>query len=142
MKSMILQGEAQVTAHFPQVRALFERCANRAVRGEFDADDLLRLAREGRMYIGIAYDGDESESQPVMACAFEFVQYPRLTALNIAALAGQRLDAAMRALWPTFRRFARLAGADCIQASCSPAMARLLQRYGFGEVYHVMRSAL
>jgi len=142
MKSIILQGQAQVTAHFPQVRALFDRCVKRAVRGEFDTDDLLRLALEARMYIGIAYDGDESDSQPVLAIAFEFVQYPRLTALNIAALAGTRMDAAMRALWPTFRRFARLAGADCIQASCHPGMARMLERQGFNKVYHVMRSAL
>jgi len=136
MKLMILQDSEQVTAHFPQVRALFDRCVNRAVMGEFNSDDLLRLGQEGRMYILIVSDGKD----PVMAVAFEFVHYPRLTVLNIAALAGRRMEKVMRELWPTFRRFAQLAGADCIQASCAPGMARMLARYGFGEVYQVMRS--
>jgi len=138
MKLTILQGGDDLAAHFPQVRALFERCVNRAVKGEFDADDLLRLAQDGCMFIGIVRDDDE----PVMAFAFEFLEYPRLVALNIAALAGERIAEVMRDIWPSFRQFARQAGADCIQASCSAAMARMLQRQGFTEVYHVMRSAL
>jgi len=138
MRLILLQGEADLRAHFPAVRALFERCVKRAVKGEFDADDLLRLAREGRMFIGVVTDGDA----PVLALAFELIEYPRMTALNIAAMAGARMNEAMRMLWPTFKRLARLAGADCIQASGSAAMARLLARQGFGEVYRVMRSAL
>jgi len=138
MKLIILHGADQITAQFSEVRALFERCVNRAVMGEFDADDLLLLAQEGRMFIGIVRDGDE----PLMAFAFEFLEYPRLVALNIAAMAGRRVDEAMRELWPTFRQFARLAGADCIQASCGPGMARMLGSHGFGEVYQVMRSEL
>jgi len=138
MKAMILQDSGQVTAHTAQVRALFDRCVNRAVRGEFNSDDLLRLAQEGRMHIGIVSDGE----YPVLAVAFEFVHYPRLTVLNIAALAGRGMGKIMREFWPMFRRFARLAGADCIQASCAPGMARMLRRYGFGEVYQIMRSEL
>jgi len=138
MQAMILQGVEQVTAHSPQVRSLFDRCVKRAVRGEFSSEDLLRLTQEGRMHIGIVSDGEN----PVMAVAFEFVHYPQLTVLNIAALAGSRMGKIMREFWPTFQRFARLAGADCIQASCAPGMARMLGRYGFGEVYQVMRSEL
>jgi len=138
MKLKILHGEEQLAAQFPHVRALFERCVNRAVRGEFDADDLLRLAQDGRMFIGVVYDDDN----PIMAFAFEFFEYPRMVALNIAAMAGRKVDEAMRELWPTFRQFARLTGADCIQASCHPGMVRMLSRYGFGEIYQVMRSAL
>jgi len=138
MKAMILQGSEQMTAHSPQVRALFDRCVKRAVRGEFSSEDLLRLAQEGRMHIGIVSDGKD----PVLAVAFEFIHYPRLTVLNIAALAGRGMGTIMRAFWPTFQQFARLAGADCIQASCAPGMARMLTRYGFGEIYQVMRSDL
>jgi len=137
MQAMILRGD-QIETQFAQVRAMFDRCVRKAVRGEFDSDDLLRLAQAQKMYIGVVRDGGE----PVMAMAFEFIEYPQRMVLNIAALAGQRIADVMAELWPTFQRFARAAGADGIQASCSPSMARILRRQGFNKVYEVMRSEL
>lgn len=125
-------------ADFPKVRPLFDRVANRAAHGEFTTDDIERLVMEGRLTVGAVMEN----GKPVLAVAFEFIYYPRMTVLNILALAGSRLNAVMEAFWPRFLGWARTTGAQSIQASCSPAMSRLLARHGFKTTYQVVRRKL
>lgn len=138
MNLTFLQGADAVAAEFPKVRSLFDRVVSGAAKGEFTTDDIEDMARAGRVHIGVVTDGDEH----VLAFAFEFVFYPRLVVLNILAMGGKRLEAVMAEFWPRFTEWAREAGADSIQASCSPAMARNSAKYGFKATYQVVRSKL
>lgn len=111
------------------VGAIFDTMLHRTPCPDFIADDLIALARAGRAVIGVVTD----DGLPVLAGAFEVRYYPRATAINIMAIGGTRLHEAIVWFWPTFRAWCIGAGANRIEASCAPAMTRLLQRYGFGH---------
>ncbi len=115
--------------------ALWARCP---VCGDFEPQDLFGMVRDGRAVIGAVYEG----GRPVLAGAFEFIHYPRQLAVNVMALAGEQMDAAMDAFWETFRQWCRSAGAEVIEARCAPGMARLLARKGFEPAYTVVRQKL
>jgi hypothetical protein len=108
------------------------------VCGDFEPQDLFGMVRDGRAVIGAVYEGD----RPVLAGAFEFIHYPRQLAVNVMAIAGEQMDAAMDAFWETFRQWCRSAGAEVIEARCAPGMTRLLSRKGFEPAYTVVRQKL
>lgn len=116
----------------------FDPVVDQAARGEFTVPDIKRLCEENRALIAIARDGENV----IMAMAFEFVFYPRITACNIIALGGSCLDEVVKQFFITFKEFCYGIGVTVIEASCSSAMSRLLRRYGFVKTYEVVRLAL
>ena len=133
-----LTSKESIAAKFHEVRPFFERMTHTAMHGEFSVDDMLKRATDGQALIGIIREG----ATPVMGLAVEFINFPKYRAMNIVALAGTGLAAAMRDVWPLLTEFARQSGARYVQASCHPGMARLLSRYGFEETYRVVRAPL
>ncbi|CAL62404.1 Hypothetical protein HEAR2271 [Herminiimonas arsenicoxydans] len=123
---------ADIEEHRGMIIRLLTPVVEHAGRGEFTVDDLIQLARDGRAYIGISY-------APEICGAFEFRHYPQSVSVNIIALGGEGL-AELADLWfETFKKWAFVAGATSIEASCSRAMARILKRIGFANEYEVVR---
>lgn len=116
----------------------FEPVVSQAARGEFTVEDIRRLCEEGRATVGVAIERGEV----VMAMAFEFIHYPRISACNIMALGGTRLDEIEEAFFITFKDWCKSMGVTVIEASCSSVMSRLLRRYGFAKTYEVVRLSL
>ncbi|MFP3747013.1 hypothetical protein SB816_28405 [Achromobacter sp. SIMBA_011] len=136
MKLTFIQGDAALEAEFPQLLPIFERLPEVP---DYRPAQLLDLARRGAAHIGrIEDDGGAL----VGAMAFEFINYPGALAVNIIALAGERLDEIAADLFGKFKEFCRLAGADIVEARCGEGMSRMLQRYGFGKAYNVVRANL
>jgi len=121
-----------LNAHRSQIVRLLTPVVEQAGRGEFTVEDLMRLALEGRAYIGISY-------APEICGAFEFKHYPQSVAINIMAIGGSGLEQLSDMWFDTFKKWARLAGASTIEASCSRGMARILKRIGFANEYEVVR---
>lgn len=117
---------------------LLEPVITQAARGEFTVEDLYQLNLKGRAITALI----EKDGQGVMAVVFEFVHYPQMVAVNIMALGGRYLDDSVSEFWSGFKAWCRDAGAEAIEASCSPAMTRLLSKYGFEPTYQVVRTAL
>lgn len=136
MKLTFIQGDAALEAEFPQLLPIFERLPEVP---EYRPAQLLDLARRGAAHIGRIED---ESGVLVGAVAFEFINYPGALAVNIIALAGERLDDIAADLFEKFKYFCRLAGADMVEARCGEAMSRMLQRYGFGKAYNVVRADL
>ena len=80
-------GPDDVADVWPDVAPLFEKVVEKAVHGEFTVDDLFRLAKAGRITVGLAREDDGGKT-PVMAVAFEFRRYPSATAVNVLAMGG------------------------------------------------------
>lgn len=135
MRLLFLTSQRLITAHWPAAAALLAPVLA-AARGEFEISDLEELCREGRAVAAIAAD---DAGQPVLAFVFEWRFYPRRTILNIIALGGRELRAVAGTFWPAFRAWAEESGATHIEASCSPAMTRLLSRLGFAHTYDTVR---
>lgn len=116
---------------FALAAPLLQRVVDKATKGEFTVEDIRRMAQRGRVLVGVAC----RDGKPVMAAAMELVHYPRLTALNVMALAGTGLAEIAEQFFGEMKAFAKSCGAQRIEASSSPAMARLLARIGFEPLY-------
>ena len=136
MKLTFIQGDEALAAEFPQLLPIFERLP---VVPEYRPAQLLELAQRGAAHIGRIED---ESGMLIVAKAFEFINYPDVLAVNIIALAGERLDEIAGDLFSKFKEFCRLAGADIVEARCGEAMSRMLRRYGFGKAYNVVRASL
>lgn len=137
MGARFLINPADLAIAWPQISTLLDPVVKKAAKGEFTLADILELATDGRVFIGVV----ENEGVMTMACAFEFKLYPQMTVLNIMAIGGTNLRQVAALYFDTFRRWAKSAGADYIEASCSPAMSRILARNGFIETYRQVRRA-
>lgn len=135
MRVEFLVEQADVVREWPQLAPLFEKVVSRAVHGEFTTEDLYRMATEGRIRVGLVREGGEI----ILAMAFEFKHYPRALAINFLAMGGRGLQAVLSRFLGTFKQWARDAGAMWIEASCSPAMARIYARHDFLTTYQLLR---
>lgn len=128
-----------------ELRALYLRQAlelllpvvHEAARGEFTIADIADMAERGRLVVGVGLD---EEREPRIAIAFEFVNYPQQQAINIVALGGKDMSDFIPPHFEAFKAWAREAGVETIEASCSAAMARMLKPLGFEPTYHVVRA--
>jgi len=135
MKLTFFQTPDALAQTFPLLRPLFQRVVDEAAHGEFTVDDLEQLARAKKVILGMV----RQDGAIRLAFAFEFIAYPQLLTLNLMAIAGSQLNEALPQFLPLFQEFAREAGAQAIEASCSPAMARLLAHHGFETTYQRVR---
>lgn len=117
---------------------LLEPVIEEAAKGEFTVNDLYELNLKGKAITTLI----EKDGQAVMAMVFEFVHYPQMMVVNIMALGGGYLDESITEFWSGFKGWCKDAGAVAIEASCSPAMTRLLSKYGFEPTYQLVRTAL
>lgn len=136
MRSHFYLDENELLGDWERLAPLFQTVIERACQGEFDVADLKAMALKKRIVIGAFFD---DSGEPLLAFAFEFRSYPKKTAVNILALGGRRMDEVFSVFLERFKQWARKAGADFIEASCSPAMTRLLLRYGYINAYRQLR---
>lgn len=134
MQPIFLVSQRLLTEHWPTAAALLQPVLS-AARGEWTVEDLEELCRDGRALAGIGFQ----DGEPVMAWAIEWRMYPRKTVVNIIALAGRGVQDAAATFWPGFLAWCRESGATEIEASCAPAMARLLKPLGFVHTYDTVR---
>jgi hypothetical protein len=117
---------------------LLEPVIQEAAKGEFTVDDLYDLNLKGKAITAVI----EQDGQAVMAVVFEFVHYPQMMAVNIMALGGKDLEGSVAEFWDGFKAWCKEAGAQAIEAACSPGMTRLLSKYGFEPTYQLVRTEL
>ncbi len=139
MKSHFYLSEDELLNDWNRIEPLLEPVVRRACHGEYDMADLKKLALSKNLVIGTFSDDDGT---PLLAFAFEFRYYPKKTAVNILALGGRRMDEVFSTFLGQFKAWAAGAGADFLEASCSPAMTRMLSRYGYQETYRQLRLEL
>lgn len=138
MNVIFLNSPELLNEYWDRAAIHFEPVVAEAARGEFIVKDIKRLCDENRALIAVVLDGDKV----ILAMAFEFIFYPRMTACNIIALGGSRLEESANQFFITFKEWLYGIGVTVIEASCSSVMSRLLRRYGFAKTYEVMRLSL
>lgn len=138
MTPIFLNSPALLDEWWERAAIHFEPVVQEAARGEFTVADIRRLCDEGRATAVVVLDGDSV----ILASAFEFIHYPKLTTCNVLAIGGSRLDETLQAFFITFKEWLYGIGVTVIEASCSPPMSRLLSRYGFVKTYEVVRLAI
>lgn len=134
-----------IETFWPKIRPLFERCVSKAMHGEMHVDDIKHMALNRQITLMVFTD-DPAASNPAgtvhLAVAVEPVAYPRLPGINILAMGGSNFGLVQTKYWEYFKGWAKLNGAQMIEASVSPAMERILRRYGYIKTYSHVRCKL
>jgi len=84
----------------------------------------------------------DEHGEVVLAGALEQVFYSRYKTVNVVCLSGGNLQDVAADCFEEMKRFASSIGAEYLEASAAPAMARLLGRIGFEPAYQVVRLPL
>ena len=127
-----------VDTFWPLAGPLLDRCVCKATRGEYLVEDLYRMAIEGRAVVFVVTNdptGMSEDTHVTLALVVEPVLYPRLNTINIIALGGSSFNEVQRRHFESFKGWAYMNGARAIEASVSPAMMRVLKRWGFEPAY-------
>lgn len=127
---------------WPTIRPLFKRCVEKAMKGELDVDDIKGAALAGQLVIMVFTDSTVGLGTVDLAIAIEPVAYPKLPGINIVAMGGTGFGLIQAKYWTYFKGWAMMNGATMIEASVSPAMARILRKYGYVEEYRHVRCRL
>jgi hypothetical protein len=136
---LLLSTVEMLDAYWPQTAAVLQRCVDDAMHGEMTMQDIYESVKAGRMYALIAKNDDGELPDVALALILETQAYPQFTVLNIAALGGRELDLLKSKFWKHVCSWAFMNGVRTMQASVSPAMARILKRYGFNKIYETVR---
>jgi len=118
-------------------------CIDDAMHGEMTLDDIYNRIKAGQMYC-LVFKNDEGELPDVaLAMIMELIAYPQYTVMNIAAIGGRELERLLKnKFWKHICSWAYMNGVRQMQASVSPAMARIIKSYGFKPTYQTLRMSL
>ncbi len=106
--------------------------------GESSAAHVLTAlqAKQAQLIVGV-------EPGDIAVCAFvvQFVPYPNYTVAHVYSIGGRGvIDNARH--WGSIKAWMKQQGATKVQAVCKPAQARLWQKLGFVDTYHMVRQDL
>lgn len=136
---LLLSTVEMLDTYWPQTSMVLQRCVDDAMHGEMTMQDIYEGVKAGRMYALVAKNDDGELPDVALALILETQAYPQFTVLNIAALGGRELDLLKSRFWKHVCSWAFMNGVRTMQASVSPAMARILKRYGFNKIYETVR---
>ena len=136
---LLVSTVEQLDTYWPQMAYWLEPCVEKAMHGEMVLGDIYNAIKTNRMHAIIAKCDTHGSHDVALVLVLEPLVYPKLSAINIVALGGRKLDLLKSKFWEHVCSWAFMNGARSLQASVSPAMARIIQRYGFTPVYTTMR---
>jgi hypothetical protein len=136
---LLLSSKEQADEYWSEIKPLLDRCIDRATHGEFNTQDVYNLLLEGKVFIFIVKSDKTIRKSVKLVLVLELAVYPRLTAMNIMALGGTDLEALHEKYWDSLCGWAYMNGVRVIEGMVSPAMKRVISRYGFKPVYTHMR---
>jgi hypothetical protein len=106
--------------------------------GESSAAHVLTELRAQRAYLIV---GIEPDDHVVVALVVQFVPYPNYTVAHICSIGGRGvIENAQH--WASIKAWMKQCGAAKVQGVCKPAQARLWQKLGFVDTYHLVRQEL
>ena len=125
-----------------QTAVLLDRCITEAMHGEMTLQDIYEGIKAGQMFALIAKKDDGEIPEVALVLILTLEVYPQYTLVNITALGGRQLNLLKTKFWRHVCSWAYMNGVRQFQACVSPAMARIISRYGFNQVYVQMRMDL
>ena len=139
---MFLSSLNILDIYWGQVCEALAPCIDNAMHGEMTLDDIYNRIKTGQMYC-LVFKNDEGElPDVVLAMILELAIYPRFTAMNIAAIGGRELRLLRDKYWKHFCSWAYMNGIRYMQASASPAMARILKPCGLEPITQTLTMKL
>lgn len=136
---LLLSTQEQFDKYWPRASKLVEKCIKRSMHGEMTVDDIKNLAFQQRAYVFVVKNDKGIQPDIKLVVVLEMSGYPRLPAMNILALAGSDLEVFYEKFWQKLCGWAYMNGIRSIEGLVSPAMQRVISKYGFKPAYTLMR---
>lgn len=136
---LLLSTKEHFDTYWSATKPLLTKCVDRAAHGEYTVDDIYNAALQSKAFIFIVKSDKTIVKSVIFALVLEMGGYPRLPSLNILAIGGMDLDALHEKYWKQLCGWAYMNGARVLEGMVSPAMQRVIARYGFKPVYTQMR---
>ena len=136
---LLLTTQEQFTKYWPRASKLVDKCIKRSMHGEMTVEDIHNLALQQQAYVFVVKNDKGIQPDVKLVVVLEVLRYPKLPALNILALAGSDLEALYEKFWQKLCGWAYMNGIRAIEGMVSPAMQRVISKYGFKPVYTQMR---
>lgn len=121
---------------WPQIKPLFDRCCAEASDGELDTEDIYNITLASRCQVAVWVLDDKVE----VAMAWEYIHYPKFTAVNIFSLGGEHGLTFKAKFWPAMLGIFKQQNVKCVDAWVNDQMMHVLnKKFGFRKVYNHMR---
>jgi hypothetical protein len=136
---LLLATKEQFDLYWAQCVPLLDKVIDKAMHGELTTDDIYNSALQGQTYVFV-FRNDDSEVPDVKLClAMDLVNYPKLAALNVVAIGGTQLGPLFNKFWTKLCGWAYINNIRAIEGLMSPAMAKIVTKFGFTQTYTHMR---
>jgi hypothetical protein len=139
---LLLTDQTSMAAYWGAVEPLLQRVITKAGHGEFTTQDLFEAIIAGRMWCFVFKKDVGEQPDVALVIVLELSGYPRMKAMNIVAVGGREMNLFRTKFWDRIRGWAYMSGIRYFEALVSPAMQRILVRYGFKPVYTLVRADL
>ena len=139
---LLLSSVDLLDTYWLQTAVVLQPVVEKAMNGEMTLDDIYDGIKAGRIYCVIAKRDVGEIPEVAIAIAMQIVIYPQFSVLDIIALGGRQLNLFKSKFWQHLCSWAFMNGIRTMEASVSPAMARILKGYGFEQVYVTVRKPL
>lgn len=136
---LLLSTKEQVDTYWSEVKPLLDKCITRAAHGEYNTQDVYDLILQGKVFAFIVKSDKTIRKSVKLVIVLELTVYPRMTTMNIMALGGTDLEALHEKYWTSLCGWAYMNGVRVLEGLVSPAMQRVISKYGFKPVYTHMR---
>lgn len=136
---LLLSTREQFDKYWVPARTLLDKCVRRAMHGEISVDDIQALAMQQQLYIFVVKCDKGIVPSVKLVVVLDIVNYPRLSAMNILALAGSDLDYFYKRYWAKLCGWAYMNGVRIMEGWVAPGMERVVARYKFKRAYRLMR---
>ena len=136
---LLLATKEQFDLYWGQCVPLLDKVIDKAMHGELTTEDIYNSAIQGQSYVFVLKGNDIELPDVKLVLVMELVNYPRLPALNVIAIGGTNLKQFFEKYWESVTGWAYMNGVRAIESSVSPAMARIISRFGFKHTYAHMR---
>ena len=136
---LLITTQEQLDQYWPQMAYWLEPCVAK-MNGEVVLQDLYDSVKAGRTASIIAKCDKDGVSEVAFVLILEGKSYPRLHCISVIAIGGRQMDVLKSKFWKHVCSWAFMSGASKLEAQAvSPAVERILRRYGFNTVYTTMR---
>jgi hypothetical protein len=136
---LLLSTQEQFDKYWPRASKLVDKCIKRSMHGEMNVDDIKNLALQQRAFVFVVKNDKGIQPDVKLVVVLEIAGYPRRSIMNILVLAGSDLEVFYEKFWQKLCGWAYMNGIRAIEGCVSPAMQRVITKYGFKPTYTLMR---
>ena len=112
---------------------LIEQCIQNTMRVEITLEDIYGALTRGELFMFVVKADLDTGPDVELVVILQPLPYPRLPAMNILGLAGRNLASNGKKYWGYLQGWMYMSGVRAIEAYVSPAMERIVKRFGFNR---------